>query len=112
MRGCGGLDPASHGLDSITSLSFPPLHTVPSSRKRLGPPVPAAAAAASPHVPDVCHSTIPPSYPTNTPRVDRSLDELENNPLPLQKEIYQFSRSPVGTATSSALTAAAKASGG
>ncbi|KAG2430049.1 hypothetical protein HYH02_013876 [Chlamydomonas schloesseri] len=40
--------------------------------------------------------------------VDRSLDELEQNPLPLQREIYELSRSPVGTATSSALTTAAK----
>ncbi|KAG2422560.1 hypothetical protein HXX76_015940 [Chlamydomonas incerta] len=40
--------------------------------------------------------------------VDRSLDELEQNPLPLQREIYELSRSPVGTATGSALTTAAK----
>ncbi|GLI71475.1 hypothetical protein VaNZ11_016613 [Volvox africanus] len=41
-------------------------------------------------------------------QVDRSLDELEQNPLPLQREIYELSRSPVGTATSSAFTAAAR----
>ncbi|GIL64403.1 hypothetical protein Vafri_18242 [Volvox africanus] len=41
-------------------------------------------------------------------QVDRSLDELEQNPLPLQKEIYELSRSPVGTATSSAFTTAAR----
>ncbi|GIL86383.1 hypothetical protein Vretimale_11671 [Volvox reticuliferus] len=41
-------------------------------------------------------------------QVDRSLDELEQNPLPLQREIYELSRSPVGTATSSALTTAAR----
>ncbi|KXZ43877.1 hypothetical protein GPECTOR_78g65 [Gonium pectorale] len=41
-------------------------------------------------------------------RVDRSLDELEANPLPLQREMYELSRSPVGTATSSAITTAAK----
>ncbi|KAG2484554.1 hypothetical protein HYH03_016689 [Edaphochlamys debaryana] len=41
-------------------------------------------------------------------RVDRSLDELEQKPLPLQREIYQASRSPVGKATGIALEAAAK----
>ncbi|GLC46532.1 hypothetical protein PLESTF_001966300 [Pleodorina starrii] len=41
-------------------------------------------------------------------QVDRSLDELEQNPLPLQREIYELSRGPVGTATSSALGTAAK----
>lgn len=40
--------------------------------------------------------------------MDRSLDELEANPLPLQREIYELSRSPVGTATSTALSTAAR----
>ncbi|EFJ40480.1 hypothetical protein VOLCADRAFT_108143 [Volvox carteri f. nagariensis] len=41
-------------------------------------------------------------------QVDRSLDELEQNPLPLQKEIYELSRSPAATATSSAISTAAR----
>lgn len=41
-------------------------------------------------------------------QVDRSLDELEHNPLPLQREIYEISRGPVGSAASTALSAAAQ----
>ncbi|GFR50084.1 hypothetical protein Agub_g12228 [Astrephomene gubernaculifera] len=41
-------------------------------------------------------------------QVDRSLDELEQRPLPLQRELYELSCGPVGAATSSALAAAAK----
>jgi hypothetical protein len=43
-------------------------------------------------------------------RVDKSLDELESNPLPLQRELYELSRSPAAAATGSALGAAAKVS--
>ncbi|KAF5830457.1 hypothetical protein DUNSADRAFT_14554 [Dunaliella salina] len=41
-------------------------------------------------------------------RADRNLDELERNPLPLQKAFYALSRGPVGEMTSSAAQAAAK----
>jgi hypothetical protein len=43
-----------------------------------------------------------------TCRVDSSLDELEANPLPLQKAVYDISRGPVGSATSSVVAAAAR----
>ncbi|KAG1666957.1 hypothetical protein FOA52_004240 [Chlamydomonas sp. UWO 241] len=39
--------------------------------------------------------------------VDRSLDELEDNPLPGQRELYNLSRGPVGTATGQGLKVAA-----
>lgn len=39
--------------------------------------------------------------------LDRSLDEIEDNPLPGQKELYEFSRGPVGIATGKGLAAAA-----
>lgn len=41
-------------------------------------------------------------------KADASLDELEVNPLPVQKVIYGISRGPVGTATTQAVQAAAK----
>lgn len=40
--------------------------------------------------------------------LDKKLDQLEANPLPLQSQIYALSQSPVGSATGSAMEAAAK----
>ena len=41
-------------------------------------------------------------------RVDRSLDELEHHPLPLQQRIYEISRGPAAEATGRGLQAAAE----
>ena len=41
-------------------------------------------------------------------RVDRSLDELEDNPPLYAEAIWAVSKSPVGTATSKGISAAAK----
>jgi len=41
-------------------------------------------------------------------RLDRSLDELEDNPPPLAETLWAVSNSPVGTATSKGISTAAK----
>lgn len=41
-------------------------------------------------------------------RVDRSLDELEDNPPAYAEALWAVSKSPVGTATSKGITTAAK----
>ena len=41
-------------------------------------------------------------------KVDQSLDEIEHHPLPLQQELYDISRGPVGQATGKGLQAAAE----
>lgn len=40
-------------------------------------------------------------------KVDRSLDEIEENPLPLQQQLYDISRGPLGQATGKGFQAAA-----
>jgi hypothetical protein len=41
-------------------------------------------------------------------RMDEQLNQIEANPPPIQKALYQVSRGPVGEATSKGISAAAR----
>ena len=41
-------------------------------------------------------------------RADKTLDEMEHNPAPMQQAVFDFSRGPVGTAATQGVEVAAK----